>query len=166
MYSKLECLNNLMSIMKNIICNLLMIFSLLSVSCQMGLEDLPVFDEADIVSVNFETRWVDPSTNSFRVQSINIIDQDIDSDRNVITLKLSVPPPSSNFPEAVHNETSLTNLVMYCNISNAATIRPIGSSPTLGRLGDYSQHDIMYEVTAADGVHRKLWKIAISEFIK
>lgn len=152
--------------MRKILNTLFLAVTLLTVSCRWGLDELPVFDGADIISINFETRWIDPTTNTFRVQSLNITEQEINVNNNLITVKLTVPAPSANFPEGIRNEVNLNKLVMYCSISNAATIKPVGSSPILGTIGDFSQNDIKYEVIAADGKNRKEWTIIIEEFTK
>lgn len=162
-YVHLVHLNNI-NIMRKIITILFITVILLTTSCRWGLEELPVFDEADIISINFETRWIDQNTSTFRAQELTVTEQEIND--NVITLKLIVPPSSANFPEEIRNEVELGRLVMYCNISNAATIKPIGTAPVLGTIGDFSQNNIQYEVVAADGVTRKIWTIDILDFVK
>lgn len=135
-------------------------------SCRWGLDELPVFDEANITSINFETRWVDPQTNSFRVQQLTVTNLAIDPTENTIEFKLVVPAQSSTFPSDVRSQVALNKLVMICNISNAATIKPIGTTPVPGTIGDFSQSNLNYEVIAADGKTKKEWTIKILEFIK
>ncbi|MDP3446274.1 MAG: hypothetical protein Q8T08_25735 [Ignavibacteria bacterium] len=150
-----------------IIITILISMSLLNLaSCRLGLEDLPVFDEADIISVSFETRWVDTVTGVFKAQALTVSEYVMDNIAGTISCKLTVPAASNNFPAEIHNTVVLNKLLMYCKLSNAATVKPLGNTPVMGTIGDYSQSNLQYEVTAANGKTKKIWTIIITGFIK
>lgn len=152
--------------MKKILIILLSFVSLHLVSCRIGLDELPVFDEADIKSVRFETRWVDSETNLFQVQELDVGNMEIDNNKAIISLSIIVPPSSANFPVEVRNTVNLNHIIMICDLSNAATSKPIGTTPKMGMFGDFSQAGLQYEVLAADGKTKKTWTIEILDFVK
>lgn len=59
------------------------------------------------------------------------------------------------FTSEIRDKVTLSNLNAYCTISTAATITPIGDTPVLGKIGDFSKSDMQYEVVAADGKTKK-----------
>lgn len=151
--------------MKKILIILISIFSLHFTSCRKGFDELPVYQDADITSMTFETRWVDPASNNLKVQALKVDNVIIDKLAATISLRVTVPAASTNFPASIRSGVVQSKLAMYCVISNAATIKPVGSTPALGTIGDYTQTDLKYEVIAADGVTRKTWALTISSYV-
>ena len=148
---------------------LLLLFATVSFSSCLegGLDDLPVYDEANIKSIKFEYRWMvkEGTGEKLAVKSLPTR-YDIDEGASTITCDITVPEASGIFTEAVRSNVSLKNLNAFCSISTAATMKPLGSAPVLGKIGDFSQQNMEYEVTAADGKTKKVWKLIISGFHK
>lgn len=137
-------------------------------SClKMGLEDLPAYNEAEILSFRFEYRWYDETEGLGRmyVQELDVNNLVIDSQMAEISLALTVPAASEVFSESERDNVGLDNIVGYCDISTAAVISPLGDSPVLGVIGDFSVKELSYKVTAADGTE-KIWKLNITAFNK
>lgn len=137
-------------------------------SClKLGLDALPAYSDAEIMSFKFEYRWYDETVGLGRmyVQELKVSNLVIDSETAGISLDLTVPPVSESFPESERNKVGLGNIVGYCDISTAATIAPVDNAPVLGVLGDWSSKDFMYKVTAADGTE-KVWSLHIGAFNK
>ena len=70
------------------------------------------------------------------------------------------PSFPAGFPRSEKPKVTLSKIWGYANIPDAAIITPIGSSPALGKPGDFTQ-PAQYEVTAANG-NKKRWVISIS----
>ncbi|BAX79072.1 DUF5018-related domain-containing protein [Labilibaculum antarcticum] len=147
---------------------------LLFTSClKSGLDDLPAFEEASIESFKFEYRWVIKNVDNDQLKLYQMeVATTIDEEANTVMCEITVPnptdvgaEPTNDFPTAIRDQVTLTELVGYCSISTAATIAPIGGAPELGVVADFSATPIQYEVTAADGTS-KIWTVTISDFIK
>lgn len=135
-------------------------------SClESGLDDLPAYDEADIKAFTFEYRWMikEGTSEKLRVQKMST-DVNIDVDNATVTCSITVPTVNGAFTQEVRDKVTLSNLNAYCTISTAATITPVGDTPVLGKIGDFSKSNMQYEVVAADGKHKKTWKLIITEF--
>lgn len=154
--------------MKNFKYILFIMLAILSSSClKMGLEDLPAYEEAEIESVKFEYRWLSMNGENERLTVIELPTTfSVDSATSTVTCDITVPPVSGDFPQEEYDKVARTNIVAYTAISTAATIRPVGDSPTLGVVADYSSNDFLYEVTAADGNTKRQWTIRIASFTK
>ena len=153
--------------MKNIKCYLIIaILSISFTSClKSGLKDLPAFSQAEITKFRFEYRWFDQTAQQLMVVQIATI-ATIDAASNTVNCKLTVPAASGTFTTAVRNEVTLSNIVGYADISNAATMITVGSTPQLGKVADFSKTNMQYQVTAADGNSKKVWNLVITDFIK
>lgn len=132
-----------------------------------GLEDLPVYQDAEITAFNFEYRYATPVGESGeKLQVVTLsTDAQIDNQNNTVTCTISVPSSSGTFTTAEKASVSLNNIVGYASVSTAATIYPIDNAPRLGQRSDFSQKTYEYEVVAADGVTRKVWTLIIKDFI-
>lgn len=133
-----------------------------------GLEELPVYTDAEITNFKFEYRWAEKEGKSerLRVKPLNA-KVNIDKEKAVITCQITVPAvDAQGFTEEVRSKVALNNIVGFCTISTAATIHPVGSAPHLGKPGDFSQNTMNYEVIAADNKTRKTWKLNIESFNK
>lgn len=147
---------------------ILLFLSVLFSSClKLGLDDLPVYNEAEILSFKFEYRWYDDAVGLGRmyVQELNVSNLVIDSESAEIYLDLTVPAASDLFPESERDKVSLENIVGYCDVSTAAVISPVDGSPILGEIGDFSSKELSYKVKAADGTE-KMWILHIGLFNK
>lgn len=133
-------------------------------SClKAGLEDLPAYSDTEILSFTFSYRYMDSDDK----MSLTLMggDYTIDSSASTVTCNIVVPDASATLPEEQRALVSLENLVGYCSISTAAIIEPIGDSPTLGGMADWSVNPLQYKVIAADGTERT-WTIIINSFTK
>lgn len=146
----------------------LLLFTCLSFSSCLtsGLDELPAYEDADIKDFTFEYRWMvkEGSSEKLRVQKLNT--EVTLGENNTVTCQITVPAANDVFTQDIRSQVTLSNLNAYCTISTAATITPIGDTPVLGKIGDFSKSDMQYEVVAADGKTRKVWKLVISNFKK
>ncbi|KYP15993.1 hypothetical protein [Flavihumibacter sp. CACIAM 22H1] len=135
---------------------ILLMFVAFSSCLKRGLDELPTFSDTKIDRFDFEYRWNDNGT--FRVVRFNT-NSTIENDN--ITVTTTVPAASGSFTSQVRNEITLSNIVGMCNISTAATIKPVDGAPELGVPGNYSKN-VSYEVTAADGRTKKRWNVVVN----
>jgi hypothetical protein len=130
----------------------------LSMSCiDWGLEELPLHSNAEILNFRYEYRYSVNNTNGFPRLEYRIMNNAITISGDQVTNVLTIPAPSGTFTADIASNVKLTNLVGYCDISDAARIEPLDGAPVLGTVGDWSQTR-SYKVTAADGT-TKVWKI-------
>lgn len=140
-------------------------------SClEAGLEDLPTYTDTDITAFTFEYRWMvkEGTSEKLRVQKMDT-DVKIDKEKNTVTCDITVPAVGKGiqeFTDEVREKVVLTALTGWCKLSVAAKIAPLGDAPVLGKIGDFSKKDMQYEVTAADGKTKKVWKLIITGFHK
>jgi hypothetical protein len=144
-----------------------MFLSVCMFSClEAGLDELPVYTEADITDFRFEYRYDNPDktwpdgSNAVEFLRLTTENQVFDDEKMEISLTVQVPAASGTFSENERGKVSLSNLVGYCYISTAASIKPIEGSPKLGAPGDYSS-PVKYRITAADGKTSKIWTIHV-----
>ena len=154
--------------MKKIIKYIPILFlSILFSSClESGLEDLPAFSEANITKMRFEYRWTDESSDYGKMKLIQLTcNATIDTTANTVNCVVTVPASNAAFPEAIRSQVNQSNIVGYADISTAAILKPLGTAPTLGVPGDFSQSNMQYEITAANG-RVKIWTLSITAFNK
>lgn len=131
---------------------------LFSTSCiDWGLDTLPLLSDAEIVNFRYEYRWSVDNTNGFPRLEYKVLTTNTTFSGTNITCDIKIPAPSGTFTADIAAKVNLTNIVGYCDISNAATIEPIGTAPVLGTVGNFSQ-PCSYKVTAADGTS-KTWTV-------
>ncbi|MBK3519665.1 discoidin domain-containing protein [Carboxylicivirga marina] len=152
--------------MKKILLLNIVFVGLLFTSClKHDLEDLPAFGDTEIISFDFEYRWIESDTikdgntvievrDQVKVEKMNYEDYSMDTENGTINVVLSAP---SSIPSEVAENIELTMIWGYADISTAAKIKPIGDAPVLGKPGDYSV-EREYLVTAANGATQK-WTI-------
>ncbi len=146
----------------------LFILFILSSCLTAGLEDLPVYEEAEITNFKFEYRWAEKEgiSDVLRVKPLNT-ELSINGDKQEVRCKIIVPPADAQrFTETVRNNVMIDNIVGYASISTAASIKPLGNAPVLGIPGDFSQQTMHYEVIAADQKTKKTWSLIIESFDK
>jgi hypothetical protein len=157
--------------MKKFIISLFVTLATLTLSsCLEGnLEELPVFDDAEIASVRYaDYRWKSSTATvlggeaATYKQVLNVEESKKVSDGQ-IEVKISVPLPTGDFTSNVRSQVSVNNISLAVTISTAARIEPIGDSPKLGVPGDWSKPN-KYRVTAADGKTKKEWTITVTNF--
>ncbi len=147
--------------MKKYLLMLLVAVAGLLQSClKKGLDELPAFKDANITRFDFEYRWNDNGT--FRVIRFNTAAPVVNG--KTITVTTTVPAATGSFTTTVRNGVSAANIVGMCDLSTAATIKPVSGAPALGAPGDYSK-PASYEVTAADGVTKNTWTLQLT-FVK
>lgn len=155
--------------MKKILYKLFLLFVVLSFSSCLdsNLDELPVYEEADITSVSaVQYRYLSdkksPASGEFIVEEVNLqYTGDIDADHG--TVKIEVEKPST-FPAAQVNNLSKSNLVVVVTLSTAARLTPAEGSPILGVPADWSKAH-KYIVTSASG-KKKEWTIEVVSLTK
>lgn len=151
--------------------SILFAFILSFSSClESGLDELETYSEANITAINFEYRWAvaENANDTWAGEKLQVktLSTSATYGDGTIECTLKVPAASGTFTEAVRGQVALSNLNAYVTISPGSTIKPIGNSPVLGELGDFTQSDISYEVISADKKTKKVWKIVIKSFEK
>ena len=146
-------------------------FTLSLSSClESGLGELDTYSDANITAINFEYRWaiLDNPNDTWADEKLQVKALTTSStfSEGTIECAITVPVASGTFTEAERAKVSLSNLNAYVTISPGATIKPIGNSPVLGKLGDFSISEISYEVISADNKNKKVWKLVIKGFTK
>ncbi|WP_303315424.1 hypothetical protein Q4Q34_15240 [Flavivirga abyssicola] len=145
----------------------IIVLGLLLTSCLTSdLDELPTFENADIIDFRFEYRWIDNSSefSKLKVQSLNRTIT-IDTISNTVNCTITVPASDDDFPDSVRADVTLSNIVGFADLTTAASMKPIGNAPVLGKVGDFSLSTIQYEVTAANNTV-KVWSLIIDDFVK
>ena len=130
----------------------------LSVSCiDWGLEDLPNADGAEILDFDFEYRYATTNENGFeKMEYVTLSTVATIGESNVDNV-VTIPEPSGSFTDELAAQITLSNIVGYANLSDAAKIEPVGGASTLGTVGNFSG-SVQYKVTAASG-QTKTWTV-------
>lgn len=124
---------------------------LLNTSClKLGLDELPLLDGADIKNASFEYRYATNNANGYEKMEYKILTTTATFNGTAIDCKIKIPTPSGTFTSQIASQVNLTNIVGYFDISLAAVVEPVGNSPVLGKIGNFSQ-PCTYKVTAANG---------------
>lgn len=155
--------------MKKVVYNLLLMMTMISLSSCLtgGLDELDVYDGADITSVNtvryrYITEDKSPASGENMVKEVELIySSDIDMDAAHVKISVSVP---DNFPASELSNLSKSNLLIAVGLSTAARLNPDNGSPQLGVPGDWSKPN-SYTVQAANG-DKKKWTIEVVELLK
>lgn len=150
--------------MKKVLYSLFLLLAVVSLSSCLnsGLEDLPEYSDADILSVSrVEYRYVSdeiaPSSGQQLVKNVSLgQSSNINKENSTLTINVNIP---DNFPAAERPNLSASALVVSLNISTAARIAPIEGSAVLGVPADWSKAN-KYIITAADGTQKE-WTITL-----
>lgn len=140
------------------------------------LNDLPAFEDAQIVSLFTEFRYQDGvsknSDGSNKVFNLNLpvtrtfkLKENTGAVSDSVLLTVSVPAASGTFTEQIRSQVTSANLVVYGNLSTAASIAPLMGAPVWGVPGDFSAPR-QYLVTAADKKTTRTWVIKIASLVK
>ena len=145
--------------MKNYLYAVCLVF--LSTSCiTWGLDELPTAEGADITQINFEYRFSSTNVNGFEQLEYKTLNTETQFNGTDINCTITIPEPSGVFTAEIASQINLTNIVGYCDISDAAHIESINGAPVLGIVADWSQPN-SYKVTAANG-NSKTWTITVT----
>lgn len=127
--------------------------------------DLPAYEEAEITKVGAYHRFY--SGDKDAVTGENIVSEkelgskfSIDSKSGVASTILTIPDAGGKFTEAERAKVSLSNLVVFVNVSTAARVTPIEGSPKFGVPADWTKEH-KYSIMAADGT-TKIWTVKVS----
>lgn len=144
---------------------LLCVMMLFSSCLKMGLEELPVYESAELTNVRFEYRWWDEAAKQLRVVQMSVSNK-LDNEGKTLRTTITVPATSKVFTKEIRDEVSLSNLCANVDISTAAQIKPLNNAPQLGVPADFSAKEFSYQIIAADGKNKANWTIVIEDFIK
>lgn len=152
--------------MKKILILLVFVSSFLTSCIKLGLDELPVYNLTKITTFNMEYRFEAKNANGVSyVEDMGIpTTVKIDTIANVVNVTPTLPAANSIFTVAERQKVSLSNLVAFCSLETAASIKPIGNSPKMGIPADWSTEH-KYLVTAADGKTTREWTIKVSPLI-
>ncbi|WP_242083154.1 DUF5018-related domain-containing protein [Aestuariivivens sediminis] len=154
--------------MKNILYKtMLLVLLLTTTSClKDGLDDLPLFDEANILDFDLEYRFIAKNDTGYDIlQNVPLtsgVEAIIDSNNNTVTITPTIPEPSGYFTQEEQDKVTLQYIVGFAEISPAAKITTLNGAPKLGEPGNFSQ-SVQYRITAADGT-TKDWTITVNPF--
>ena len=120
-------------------------------------EDLPAYEEAEITKVGAYHRFYSGDKDAITGENIvaeKELDRtnNIDSEHGVATAVFTIP--------AAGAKVSLSNLVVYVNVSTAARVTPLDGSPKFGVPADWTREH-KYSVMAADGT-KKIWTVKVT----
>lgn len=128
-------------------------------------EDLPAYEEAEITKVGAYHRFYSGDKDALTGENIVAEKEltstvDIDSDKGIANATFSIPAANGKFTEAERAKVSLSNLVVYVNVSTAAHVTPVEGAPKFGTPADWTKKH-KYNVMAADGT-TKTWTVKVS----
>lgn len=139
-------------------------FCLFMTSClKGGLEDLPEYEEAEILGIQrVEYRYYGDDVSN--IDGENLVEKvalnvTTTIEGSIVSINVTVPEADVSFTEEERSKVSLTNLAVMASISTAARVTPLDGAPKLGIPGDWSKPN-KYLVTAANG-NEKEWTIQI-----
>lgn len=154
-----------------IICISIIMMMVSFTSClESGLDDLETYSETKVTAINFEYRWTVPENPNDpwagEKLQVKTLTTKATFSEGKIECEITVPAALGTFTEEVRNNVTLQNLNAYVTISPGATISSNGSTPVLGKLGDFTQSNMSYNVIAADGKNKQDWVLLITGFNK
>lgn len=128
-----------------------------------GLDELPVYNEAEITNFNLEHRFLVANANGIEHLEVVTLGAtvNIDAATATITATPTIPAPTSTFTQNERRNVSLEKIVAYTKLSPAAKIVPLEGASALGAPGDFTK-ERRYMVTAADGKTSKIWTIKVN----
>jgi len=145
----------------------LIVITFFSSCLKKDLPEYPMYGDTNIDKVYVEYRY--NGTANYNGQPIVAyqqfsVTQTIDQPTSTINLSINVPAASASFPITERDKVAQNNLIIYFDISTAATVAPLPSTPKPGELTDLTRPQ-QYEVTAANGAKRT-WTIKVTSFNK
>ena len=147
-----------------LILGVLLISTLFSSCLKEGLPKYPLFGGNAITNVYVQFRYNSPpkvaGVDSVVAYQNLVVSPVIDTVNNTINVTLAVPAATGTFTPAERASISLNHLIMYFDISTAASLAAVGSTPKPGDAGDLS-NPLTYVVTAANGQKRS-WTVNVA----
>lgn len=145
-----------------------LIISFIFSSClKSNLPELPLWEGNFVNNVFVEHRYNGPQSRYNEpivvYQKLTVSNVVVDSVKNRIEFTVIVPPPVGSFTADEKARVKQDHLWVYMDISTAATVAPVGGTPSLGDPTDLTKEQT-YEVTAANG-DKRAWTIAVTSFI-
>lgn len=142
---------------------------LLMTSClKGGMEDLPEYEEADIVGIQrVEYRYYSDKVSNIDGENIVkkiALQQSATIQDNSVSIEVTVPSAEGDFTESEREKVALTNIAVMASISTAARLTPLDGAPKLGVPGDWSKPN-KYLITAASGAQKE-WTIEVVKLKK
>ena len=116
-------------------------------------EDLPAYEEAEITKVGAYHRFYSGDKDAITGENI-VAEKELDRTNNIDS------EHGGKFTEAERAKVSLSNLVVYVNVSTAARVTPLDGSPKFGVPADWTREH-KYSVMAADGT-KKIWTVKVT----
>lgn len=156
--------------MKTIVKISILIFVVvMSGSClRKDLPNLPLYVGNSITNFYVEFRFEDTTTlyNGQPVVAYQklVVSQSIDTTAHTITASINVPAVNGKFTAAQRAKVSLNALWPYFDISTAATIKAVGSTPAAGDVTDCGK-PLTYQVTSASG-KSQTWTVTVTALNK
>jgi hypothetical protein len=149
--------------MRKIYLILILLGAVVSSCLKSGLEDLPAYNLTKITSFNMEYRFEAKNANGVSYVEVVTLPTTVQIDvaNNKVTVTPSLPAANSVFTVAERKKVNMTNIIGYCSLETAASIKSVGNSPQLGVPGDWTA-ERKYLVTAADGKTTQEWTIKVN----
>lgn len=127
--------------------------------------DLPAYDEAEITKVGAYHRFFTDDKDAITGEPIVAEKEltgsyNLDSDQAIASVTFTIPAAGGKFTEAERAKVSLSNLVVYLNVSTAARVFPMEGSPKLGVPANWTAEH-KYAIIAADGT-QKVWTVKVA----
>ncbi|MBR8707400.1 DUF5018-related domain-containing protein [Bacteroides pyogenes] len=150
--------------MKKLVNTLFLLCAVISLSSclKSGLEDLPEYEDAEILSVHrVEYRFISQDVSNASGQPIVKFATlthrgTVNKEEGTVAIKVTVP---NSFPKAELPNLDASKLVVSLNLSSAARIVALEGSAQLGTPADWTKEN-RYVVTAANGT-KKEWKVSL-----
>jgi len=144
--------------------SMLLMVMTLSSCLESGLDELPLYENAEITNVKFEYRYVGKLVESDQLVVTQMkVNKTIDIENATITVDITVPSIGKTLPESEREKVSLSNLVCYFDLSTAAVVTT--SDIALGKPADFSSKTAHYTIKAANGTTKE-WTLVINSFTK
>ena len=136
---------------------LLIALCMITTSCiDMGLNELPVYHDAELLDFEFEYRYIITNTNNVNQLAVKKLITLTTIQNDKILAEISIPDPSGTFTSEIAGQITLSNIVGYAEASIGSSIIPIDGAPKLGTQGNFSSA-VKYKVVAADGTTSKTY---------
>lgn len=146
---------------------LLCIVTLFSSCLKKDLPAYPLWDGTNIDNVYLEYRYNGALNYNgspiVEYKRLTVAKTVVDA-TSTINLVVTVPDANGSFTAAERDKVTQNGLIMYFDVSTAASVAPVSGSPKLGELTNLAVPQ-KYEVTAANGT-KKTWTITVTSFIK
>jgi len=138
--------------------------SLITTSCiDWGLDELPVYHDAQMLGLNFEYRYTVENSNGVEQMAVKKMTTNVtvSDEAGTVSAVITIPEASGTFTSEIASQVNLTNIIGYASVSTGASIDPLEGAPELGLTGNFTS-PVKYKVTAADGSTTKIYTVTVS----